>query len=181
MIVGLQFEVENKRNNYLKKIFESIDLSVYYWEIVSDQVLYEENGKEEQGLFDTCIIDELKNRGLFKPNTAERMKKGFYDSHVLIDGKSIEKAIERDSYYFIFLDLKAYSNNEVWGNIETYEDFVESNCELIFLCVDSAFIEIYGKNEMVLQTIHDNCIKNNFDAIKVISDDDAKGKSVVAF
>jgi len=181
MIVGLQFEVENKRNSYLKKIFESIDLSVYYWEIVSDQIRYEVNGIEDQGLFNSCVVEELKKRDMIKPNTTERLERNDYCSELIIDGKSFVKAIKMDNYYFIFSDLKAYSNNEVWGNIETYEDYIDSCCELIFMCVDSVFIEIYCKDEAILRTIHDNCIKNNFDAIKVISDDDAKGKSVVAF
>ena len=164
-----------------KKIFRSVDLSRYYWEIVSDQVLYEVGENNEQGLFNSCVIEELERKGFSEPNMSKRAHVGAYDSKVLINGKSIVNAIERDNYYFIFLDLKGYSSKESWGSIETYEDFVDSYCELIFMCTDSSFIEIYCKDELILQTIYNNCKKNNFDNIRYIQDFDAKGRSVIAF
>jgi len=181
MLIGVAFEVENKYSNYLKRIFASIDMSAYYWEIVSDQILYEENGKTEQGLFNACINEEVEKSSQFEPNIDKHTKESVYNKGVFIDGKSFANAIERDSYYFIFSDLKAYSNKKKWGNIETYEDFIDSYCEMIFLCVDSMFIEIYCKDERILQIIYDNCKKNNFNSIKYLVDSEAKQKSLIAF
>ncbi|WP_396334406.1 DUF2691 family protein [Clostridium sp. 19966] len=39
-------------------------------------------------------------------------------------------------------------------------DIEVSNCEMVVLCTDSAFIEFYGKNREILDKVYSNCINS---------------------
>ena len=152
-MVGLDINVKNQYSNYLEKIFQSINLSIYDWEVITDDILVRENGKIKEGLF---------------------------NSHFL-NGNNLNEAISKESYYMIFVDLKAYPLNTKRKNIQTYKDFVESECRLIFLCTDSTFIEVYCKDSKTLAKIYDNCINYSFESVMYVSVEQAKTRSMIAF
>ena len=60
---------------------------------------------------------------------------------------SVEKLVKDNIYYLIFADLKAYPKGEIAIDIETYEEFKESKCEVVVLAVDAQYIQIYAKDQ----------------------------------
>lgn len=61
----------------------------------------------------------------------------------------------------IFLNLQGFSKKEEIA-INNYNDFLNSNCEIIILFSDSIFGEIYCKLEKNLNKIYENLRKNDF-------------------
>lgn len=102
----------------------------------------------------------------------------FFDNSV-INGKKFLEGISRKKYYMIFTDINAY---KIGGNIidvETYNDYLISDCEMIFLCSDSQYIDFYCKNNEVLYVILQNCIKNNFNVSIITEENNTRIKMSV--
>jgi hypothetical protein len=118
-------------------------LTKYIWEINEEDIIYTEN-----------------NRHI----------KSFFGSNV-INGEEFLKCISRESYYMIFADIKAYYVGDNRININTYGDYLESNCQMILLCADSTFIDFYSKDTAILREVHKNCIDNNFEQVLIITEE----------
>lgn len=90
----------------------------------------------------------------------------------LMTGEQVKNCLAKTNYYLIFLDIKAYPVNTNYDNVKTLRDFLHSNCEFIFLCTDSEFIEIYSKNQAVIEKIHHFCTNRKYSDIQYIEDAD---------
>ncbi|PJI07258.1 MULTISPECIES: DUF2691 family protein [Clostridium] len=152
-MIGLDIKVKNEYNNYIHKIFDGIDLSNYMCQINFDDSLYLQNGKIGQDIFKTNILN----------------------------GDVFLKCIPKDEYYIIFSDIKIYPIDSKFDEIKTFEDFMKSNCQMVFLCTDSTFIQFYSKDEVALDKVYSNCINNNFEDIKYIDAEDALKRNLIAW
>jgi len=152
-MIGVDIRVENKYGNYLYRLFNGINLLNYVWEINFEDFLYSEDGE---------------------------IKENFFGADVL-NGEDFSKCISRDSYYMIFSDIKAYPLGSERIEIKTFEDFIKSNCEIVFLCTDSAFIEFYSKNREILEKVYENCITNDFEKVEFKSAEEVAGRNLLAW
>lgn len=84
-----------------------------------------------------------------------------------MNGKEFSKCISYSDYYLIFADIHAYPLKGKVKTIETYQDFLVSDCDLVFLCADSEFVEVYCKNKKTLQRIVENCEKYKFKTTEI--------------
>ncbi|WP_080066727.1 DUF2691 family protein, partial [Ruminiclostridium hungatei] len=150
-MIALDINVKNENNNYLGKIFSGIDVLQYEWEIIHEDFLYYDNGERKEKFFEIDILS----------------------------GEEFLKCISRDKYYMIFLDIKAYPINSKRVEINTFKDFLESNCEFVFLCTDSGFIEFYCKDRDILDKVYNNCICNGFEKVQYKSIADVSGRNLV--
>ena len=153
-IVGLDIEVKNERNSFLKKIFASIDLSIYDWEILRDEAHHIENDQEISGLFEAL-------QGNFT------------------DGPSFIDAISRECYYLIFAEYKAYLPNARRMRTGRYEDFADSECSMAVSCFDVCYIEVYCKDIDILSKIYANCKAMDVVSVTYVSAEQAKGRVVI--
>ncbi len=133
-MIGLSIIVPNNSNRYLFEILKDIELLNYKWAISADEVLYVENGIEKNSLFEDDIID----------------------------GEKLLQCIVKEDYYLIFADIKGYKLNGDISEVETYSDYLQSDCEFILLCTDSKFIDFYCKDKNNLKVVYDNCLRNHF-------------------
>ncbi len=78
--------------------------------------------------------------------------------------------LENDSYYVIFADLQAYSKGEI-VEINTYEEFEKSNCELVLLVVDSYYATIYCKDKDKLELLFKNAQNYAFENVAYVTDE----------
>lgn len=152
-MIALDINVKNEKNNYLSKIFSGIDVLQYVWEIIHEDFLYYENGERKEKFFKTDILN----------------------------GKEFLECISRDKYYMIFADIKAYPVSTERIEIETFNDFLESNCEMVLLCTDTAFIEFYCKDRDILDKVYNNCICNGFEKVQYKSITDVSGRNLIAW
>lgn len=124
-MIGIEFEFKTTYEKILYDILKDIDFDNYKWEIIQQEILYENN-------YDKQLSPQLS-------------------------GTELEKKISSNgNYYVLFLNLQAYLKNSATCHIETYDDFVNSECELIVLFSDNSFIEIYVKSDKLKKIIFEN-------------------------
>lgn len=67
-----------------------------------------------------------------------------------VSGNQFLSIINRSNYnnlYTISINTQIYPANATKNDINTYEDFLNSDCEIIFLLYDVDYVEIYVKSE----------------------------------
>lgn len=72
----------------------------------------------------------------------------------------------------IFLNIQAYPKNSKHKEIPNFIDFVNSECEIIFLIVDLYEVEIYAKNKNLLFQFIENADQCSCTGIKIKTDID---------
>lgn len=88
----------------------------------------------------------------------------------VISGVDFKKTISRFSYYIVFAKLQAYSPNSNFCELNDYDDFLKSNCELVIFFIDSIFVDIYSKDKEVINKIKNNAERWKFKGISYITD-----------
>lgn len=81
----------------------------------------------------------------------------FFNSNYL-DGENSSMRIHND-HYIVFLKLQAYFEKGRFNSIHTYDEFLESDCQLIILIYDCEFVELYLKDQDYIRKIYENAIK----------------------
>ena len=62
----------------------------------------------------------------------------------------------------IFLKLQAYSEEEPYADIHTYDEFIKSSCLLLVLIYDCESVEIFSKDERITRSLFDNARRKGF-------------------
>ena len=90
-----------------------------------------------------------------------------------IDGETFLKTISEESYHVIFANIKAYVNPVKDSYIEDYDAFIKSECQLVLLCADVSYYEIFAKDSSVIEIIKNNAKadENNFYDVEFITDE----------
>lgn len=149
MIRGISFEIPNQYGQYLKEIFEEIPIDTYFW-----QVNYEDIFKKTD--------DQGKLLDLF-PNDS------------FLDGKKLKEIINEPEYYVIFLAMiasKKELDNIIY--INNYNDFLDSDFEILIDIYDNSYVCIYCKDKSILKIFETNALKNNYKNISYITDENDK-------
>lgn len=141
---GISFEIPNEYGTLLGEVLKPIDTTVFSWRI----------GNGESYI----VVDDELNEELFSED-----KKA-------IEGSELKNLLENNMYYIIFADLQAYPKGE-FSDIETYEEFIESQCELVLLVVDSCYVTIYCKNKETIELLYKNATEYGFKNVKYITDE----------
>lgn len=142
---GISFHIPTKYSRYLWEIFKFINFTEYTWYIDQEEILYF-NEKEE-------IADS-----------------DFFTSNILT-GAEFKERISRNDYYVYLANIQAYPINAKKEDILTYDDFKKSECEIILLCADSKYVDLYSKSEEYIRNVYDMCIQNKFENAKYITDE----------
>ncbi|HDR7244788.1 TPA: DUF2691 family protein, partial [Bacillus mobilis] len=71
-------------------------------------------------------------------------------------------------------DLKAYPKGEVLEEIETYEEFKESKCELVLLVADCTYVTIYAKDQKAIELMYENARNQGFYVEYVTDENDGR-------
>lgn len=141
---GISFEIPNKYGSFLYEVLQPCKITEFIWHIGGEESYLVEDDKLGEPLF-TDKINWIK-------------------------GLLLKEHLEDKKYYLIFVDLKAYSKGNYPADIETYEDFLNSDCELVLLVVDSVYITIYCKDKEKLERLYDNANKKGFNKLHYITD-----------
>lgn len=142
---GISFEIPNKYGSFLGEILKPFEMTEFIWRI-GDEGSY-------------LLKDDKLGEPLF-PNEINGM-----------DGLLLKGLLEDNEYYLIFADLKAYRKGKNSADIETYEEFLNSDCQLVLLVVDSAFVTLYCKDNEKLESLYHNAKLNGFYNLKYITDE----------
>ena len=141
---GISFEIPNDYGRFLGDVLQPIEINAFHWKI---------------GIGESYKIVNDKLDGMLFP-----------DSQESISGTELKTTLESNDYYVIFADLQAYPSKEI-SSIETYEEFMESDCELVLLVVDCSYVTIYCKNQEAIISLQKNALNNGFTDIEYITDE----------
>ncbi len=82
----------------------------------------------------------------------------FPEEPSIVEGLDLKRLFKDNIYYVIFADLKAYPKGEEVVDIETYEEFKESKCELVLLVADCTYVTVYAKDQEAIELMYENAI-----------------------
>lgn len=133
LLVGFIALWENRYGCFLKQMLEGIDTRTLKWQISGADV-------HRKG-------DEIL------------LAKGIFPQSCMTDDE-FRSAISKNDYYTIFLTLRGFTFLEKDApDFMTYEEYLQSNCEIIILCSDVSCYEVYAKSPMLLEVIAKNTEK----------------------
>jgi hypothetical protein len=95
----------------------------------------------------------------------------FNEHETRLSGQALNARIAQEPYYTIFADLKGFPRGEPISDIETYEDFLRSHCEILLLIIDSVYVSVYAKDGGLLNRLYDNAKRKGYRAVEWITDD----------
>ena len=148
MIRGISFKISQKEPNVLLDILSAIDLTKFYWY----------NIKEQAEVYTEELEDDFFLKDYYK-------------------GEEFFRYIEK-SNLIIFLKFQAYLQFSDYENIRTYDDFIKSDCQLILLIYDCEYVELYVKDSNYATIIYEEAIKNGYDTIDYITDNNDERTSM---
>lgn len=79
------------------------------------------------------------------------MENFFFDKTDYINNE-FQNMIQK-KHYPVHLNLQMYYKNSDVNQINNYDQFLISSCQLIIFIVDNVFVEIYAKNQTILEKI----------------------------
>jgi len=141
MIRGISFQVQQGVANTLWQIFQPLYVTRYQWYNNEDQ--YE-------------VFPDGQNDDLFKTD--------------LYSGQNFLERIQR-KHFCLFLKLQAYDENGLYFDIKTYDEFLSSDCQILFLLYDCENIEIYIKDKRVTDLLYHHAKNRGFSNIQLINDE----------
>lgn len=81
-------------------------------------------------------------------------------------------SLSENKFKILFLKLQAYKNEpNKYCNIESFDEYLSSSCELMALIYDCEYMEVYSKDSEVTLTIEKNVDKLHCSNIQIITDE----------
>ncbi|OBZ08218.1 DUF2691 family protein [Bacillus sp. FJAT-26390] len=145
MIRGISFEIPNEYGSYLAGILKPVDVAAYNWYVGGEEAYFIEDGELGRPLFPDEVIG--------------------------MEGETLKQTIEKNEYYVIFTNLKAFPRNKEIIDIQTFEDFIISECSLVILVVDCVYVTVYSKDPETIQRLYNNSLKMGFSEVNFITDE----------
>ncbi|MFZ5987723.1 MAG: DUF2691 family protein [Bacillota bacterium] len=149
---GVRFKVPNRYGRLISDILKPVDCRLYYWHINSDEIYISGGG-------------EFNGKSLFNEN--------------ILQGKDFVDIINSNDYVMIFAEFKAFPDAVSISEISTYQDFINSTCQLIVLVVDSVYIDIYCKNDVIVEKLFENTEDKGYKEIEYIDESDTRTRMYV--
>ncbi|MGG1663394.1 DUF2691 family protein [Brevibacillus sp. NRS-1366] len=153
---GISFLIPNEYGRFISDILELMDCKLYDWLIGSGHIL-------------NVVNDQLVDEELF------------YGSEAIVSGSELSSRINCNLYYTIFADLKGFPKGKRISIIETYEDYFQSDCEIVLLITDSIYVSVYSKDLLLLDLLHSNAISKGFQSVRYITDENDTRTEMVAW
>lgn len=87
----------------------------------------------------------------------------------IISGQEFLNNINKEKYYIVYADIKAFKCKSQIRNIDNYEDFFNSSCEIALFITDSIYCEVYCKNTNILNVMMRNGKSFSFKDINILT------------
>ena len=99
-----------------------------------------------------------------------------------MDVEAFGKLIKAEPDYLLRMgEFKAFPNKQDIVSINTYQDFIRSNCQIVILIDYSRYMDIYAKNLAVIEQIRENSKNVGTEEVHYITDDnDERTKMMVS-
>ncbi len=98
-----------------------------------------------------------------------------------VSGEKLYKLISEQEYYLIFCDLKGFPKNSKAKEIETYEEFMESDCQFVLNLVDSSYTWIYCKNQTTIKNLHAKVLALGYENLEYLTEENKGNDTLIAW
>ncbi|APA04042.1 MULTISPECIES: DUF2691 family protein [Bacillus] len=141
---GITFNIPNQFGRFAADILQPFPISPYTW-FIGDGEAYIE----------------------FKEDTDTDL---FPQNQRIIQGQELRQRLEGNPYYMIFAELKAFPGGMV-TEINTYEEYLESSCELVLLIADCSYVTLYCKDPVMLEALYQQAVQCGFHRVDYVTDE----------
>ena len=141
---GLTFDIPNTFGQFAADILKPFPISAYTW-FIGDGEAYTD----------------------FKEDTDTDL---FPQNQRIIEGHELRQRLEGNSYYMIFAELKAFPSGMV-TEINTYEEYLKSSCELVILIADCSYVSLYCKDPDMLEALYQQAVQCGFLHVDYVTDE----------
>ena len=151
MIRGISFKLPSLsyhntfRIKILYHILKCIDIEKYNWYAIDSQ------SDVWEYKYNTYMSD------LF-------FKKDYYNGEFFLNQINLE-------YFVVFLKLQAYHKHDELKEIDSYDDFLKSDCQILLFIWDCYFVDIYLKDEAIAKAFYENALANGYTEVEYITDE----------
>jgi hypothetical protein len=143
---GISFRTPNEQGSLIYEVMKSVDFSLYNWHIGGDEVYVIDEGEISESLFNQQILD----------------------------GSDLIEIIRNNIYSVIFIELKAFAKNTTITEIASYENFMDSECEIVMLVADCNYVDIYCKDTQLIENLLINAKMHGYENIEYIDENDTR-------
>lgn len=122
----------------------------------------------EYGIFLSKILSNINtanSKWYLSLEEAYDKEGDFFQKEVYEDSYFREK-IQKDHYIIHFIGF-CFSDGNI-TEINNYNDYLDSSCNIVISIIDSTIVKIYSKEASILKTIEENAKNNNFTNINYI-------------
>lgn len=139
---GVSFTISSPKGRPLQQILKCINIKKYRWYVIGSQ----------NDTWDSSMEHLLFHCDAYEGND-------FYE-------------IINQDHFVIFLKLQAYNPEGSYDEILSYQDFEKSDCQLLLLIHDCRNIDMYLKNQTLIEKVYEYVAGNNsFQNIRYVCDD----------
>ncbi|MEG0383914.1 MAG: DUF2691 family protein [Solibacillus sp.] len=118
---------------------------------------------------------------VYKLEVGKINKDVFRENETILDGHTFLERITTNKHYIIFADFKAFPHNGDIQKIIYYDDFVTSSCDLALLVIDSVYISIFLKSEVLINMFFERAEAFGFKDIKILTDENDTHPSLTVY
>ncbi len=142
MVRGVSFRVPDEVGSLLYDAVQMINFNKYFWRVDSEEV-YTEN---QQGI----AVPLFNNR--------------------VYNGIEFVRKIKLNKYYAMFAEIKAFPQGSRIVEIANFDEFINSDCDLVLLVSAGTFFEVYCKDDILSKMIFKNAAEHKFSEISYIDE-----------
>ena len=86
------------------------------------------------------------------------------------DGSEFYERIKQE-HFVIFPKLQAYFPHDEHDEILSYDDFQKSKCQLLLLIHDCCYVDIYIKDQSMIEELYQYVVNSGCQNVRYINDD----------
>lgn len=139
---GVSFQIPNEYGNFLWRILQPVEIANYRWQTSGESYFVVEGELDDEELF---------------------------HDYEIVEGAVFEQQLKTNQYYTIFVELKAFPYGKMVNQVNTYEEFADSDCELVLLIADNSYVSIYCKNKNIIEKLYFNALQHDFEDVQFIT------------
>ena len=142
---GIIFKIPNEYGKILGDLLKPFNIESFNWYI----------GGEESYFIQNDTLGKLM----------------FHEDIYGMDGRVLKELLENNEYYIIFANFKAFLREKDVIDVQTYEEFLNSDCQLVLLVVDCEYATVYCKDQGKLEALYHNAISNGYEDVQYITNE----------
>ncbi|MFU0825422.1 DUF2691 family protein [Clostridium sp.] len=142
--VGVRFEIPNEYGNYLSNILESLPVKCYQWLVDDDEIYLLKN-------------NQFTNEFLFNDDR-------------IISGEKLYESSKNNTYYMIFVTLRAFSKDGTIKAVSKYKDFLESDCQIMLSVYDCSYVVFWCKDSQLVSNMYEYALSKGYEYVEYIED-----------